>query len=197
MQRAMPELQIITVTGEAIAPHVAALSRLRAEVFGAWPYLYDGAEGEEERHLRNYAGSPGAAIVLALMDGVAVGAATCQPMTEALPAIRDAGLDAATHCYFGESVLLPAYRGQGIGVAFFAAREAHARALGLAQTAFCVVVRNPNDPRRPADYKPLDAFWRKRGYTHRPEISAIMRWPEPGDGGRETPHSLAFWTRAL
>lgn len=193
----MAELQIITVTGDAMAPHLRALARLRAEVFGAWPYLYDGAEGEEERYLRSYAHCPGAAIVLALKGGEAVGAATCQPMAEALPAVRNAGLDPATHCYFGESVLLPAYRGQGVGVAFFAAREAHAQALGLTHAAFCSVVRNSNDPRRPADYTPLDGFWRKRGYTHRPEISTIMRWPEPGDGGRETPHSLAFWTRAL
>ena len=197
MQPVMAELQIITVTGEALAPYVPALSRLRAEVFGAWPYLYDGAEGEEERYLRNYAHSPGAAIVLVLADGEAVGAATCQPMMDALPAVRDAGLDPATHCYFGESVLLPAYRGQGVGVAFFASREAHARRLGLANAAFCAVVRNGNDPRRPVDYTPLDEFWRRRGYTHRPEISAIMRWPEPGDDGRETPHSLSFWTRAL
>ena len=191
------ELHIITVTGEAVAPHVAALSRLRGEVFAAWPYLYDGAEGEEKRYLHHYARSPGAAIVLALAGDEAVGAATCQPMTEALPAVRHAGLDPETHCYFGESVLLPAYRGRGVGMAFFAAREAHARALGLSNAAFCVVVRNPNDPRRPAGYVPLDGFWQRRGYTHRPEISAIMRWPEPGDGGRETPHSLAFWTRAL
>ena len=193
----MADIQIITVTGAALTPHVPALSRLRASVFAAWPYLYAGAEGEEERHLRDYANSPGAAIVLALLGGEAVGAATCQPMAEALPAVRDAGLDPATYCYFGESVLLPAHRGRGVGVAFFAAREAHARALGLAHAAFCTVVRNPNDPRRPADFVPLDAFWLKRGYLPRPQISVIMRWPEPGDGGRETPHSLSFWTRAL
>ncbi len=197
MQRSMAELQIITVTGAALAPYVPALSRLRADIFAGWPYLYDGAVGEEERHLRNYAGSPGAAIVVALDGDEVVGASTCQPMTEALPAVRQAGLDPATHCYFGESLLLAAYRGRGIGVRFFEQREAHARSLGLANTAFCAVVRNPNDPRRPPGYVPLDEFWRRRGYTARPEISAIMRWPEPGDDGRETPHSLAFWTRAL
>lgn len=197
MQRGMAELHLITVTGAELTKHVADLSRLRARVFAGWPYLYDGDTGEEERYLRDYAHSPGAAMVVALDGDRVVGAATCQPMAEALPAIRQAGLDPATHCYFGESVLLPEYRGQGVGVRFFAAREVHARALGLPHAAFCVVVRNPNDPRRPADYVPLDDFWRKRGYTPQPGISAIMRWPEPGDAGRETPHSLMFWTRAL
>ena len=193
----MAELQIVTVTGEALAPHVTALSRLRGQVFAAWPYLYAGSEGEEERYLRDYARSPGAAIVLALDAGAVVGAATCQPMREALPAIRAAGLDPTTHCYFGESVLLAEYRGRGAGVAFFTAREAHARALGMAHATFCAVVRNPNDPRRPPGHVPLDGFWARRGYMHRPEISCIMRWPEPGDGGRETPHVLSFWTHQL
>ncbi len=197
MQRGMAELQIITLTGEALAPHLPALARLRAAVFAQWPYLYEAAEGAEARYLQSYAASPGAAIALALAGDTTIGAATCQPMAEASTAVRAAGLDPATHCYFGESVLLPEYRGRGLGVAFFAAREAHARALGLANAAFCAVVRNANDPRRPASYTPLDAFWRKRGYTPRPEISAIMQWAEPGDTGRETPHSLSFWTKAL
>ncbi len=193
----MSELQIITVTGEALRPHVAALSRLRLSVFAEWPYLYDGRESDEERHLGDYSTSPGAAIVLALAGAEVVGAATCQPMAEAAPCVRACGLDAATHAYFGESVLLPAWRGRGIGVAFFTAREAHARALGKTHAAFCAVVRNPNDPRRPADHLPLDDFWRRRGYTPRPEISCVMHWAEAGDDGLERPHSLAFWTRAL
>lgn len=193
----MAELQIITVTGPALAPHVPALTRLRLAVFAEWPYLYDGVESDEERYLGSYANSPGAAIVLALVDGVAVGAATCQPMAEAAPSVRACGLDPATHAYFGESVLLPAYRGRGVGVAFFAAREAHARALGHAHAAFCAVVRNQNDPRRPPDYTPLDGFWRKRGYTPRPELSCIMHWAEPGDDGRESPHALSFWVKTL
>jgi len=197
MQRAMSKLHINTVTGAALAPHVEALARLRLTVFAEWPYLYDGVESDEERYLGNYANSPGAAIVMALDGAVVVGAATCQPMLEAAPGVRACGLDAATHAYFGESVLLPKYRGRGAGVAFFVAREAHARALGLPHAAFCAVVRNPNDPRWPADYVPLDGFWRKRGYTPRPEHSCIMQWAEPGDAGRETPHSLGFWTRAL
>ncbi len=193
----MGELQIITVTGAAAGPYLPALARLRSAVFAEWPYLYEAQAGAEERYLQSHANSPGAAIILALDGDTPVGAATCQPMAEAAPAIRAAGLDPATHCYFGESVLLPAYRGRGAGVAFFREREAHARALSLPHTAFCAVVRNVNDPRRPATYTPLDTFWHKRGYTPRPHHSAIMHWAEPGDGGRQTPHSLSFWTKTL
>ncbi|MDB5415536.1 MAG: acetyltransferase [Rubritepida sp.] len=193
-------LAIETVTGEALLPHVPALSRLRATVFAEWPYLYQAKPDDEGRYLQHFIGETGAAIILARDGAETVGAATCQPMLTAHAPVRDAftaaGRDLATHCYFGESVLLPRYRGQGTGVAFFAAREAHARSLGLRFAAFCGVVRNVNDPRRPADYTPLDAFWRKRGYTHHPEISAVFRWRELEEE-QETPHSLSFWIREL
>ena len=64
---------------------------------------------------------------------------------------RAAGHDVARVYYYGESVLLPGWRGRGIGVAFFAAREARARELGFKVGTFCAVVRPDNHPLRPAD----------------------------------------------
>jgi len=197
----MAELQITTLRGAALAPHLPDVAGLRSRVFAAWPYLYEAPEGAEARYLSAYAQSPGAAVILARDGEVVVGAATCQPMAEASQTVRQGfsrtGEAPAQWCYFGESVVLEAYRGRGLGVAFFAAREAHARALGLSGAAFCAVVRNQNDPRRPADYTALDGFWGRRGYAPRPELSCIMHWAEPGDAGRETPHALSFWTRRL
>jgi GNAT superfamily N-acetyltransferase len=174
---------------------------LRIRVFREWPYLYDGDAAYEARYLAAYAQSPGALVVAAsTAAGEAVGMATCQPGIEASEKLRaawaNAGLDAAKLCYFGESVLLPTYRGQGAGVRFFVEREAHARRLGLSIAAFCAVVRNENDPRRPRDYTPLDGFWRNRGYEPRPDISTVMSWREVDDT-RETPHVLSFWIKQL
>ena len=188
-----------TVTGAAIPPLLPALSRLRITVFREWPYLYDGDARQEEAYLGSFLRGPDAAIVVARdAAGEPVGCATCIPATQADASVRKAlergGIDPARTCYFGESVLLPAHRGQGIGLGFFAAREAHARGLGLATAAFAAVVRNMNDPRKPADYLPLDAFWQKRGYAPRRDLSLIMDWREVGDD-RETPHSLSFWVK--
>jgi GNAT superfamily N-acetyltransferase len=190
-----------TLAGPALRPLLPALARLRSAVFREWPYLYDGTEEYEQRYLAAYAESPGAAVVVASDgDGQPVGAATCQPMAEAAAPVQDAfragGLDPARFCYFGESVLLPPHRGRGLGVGFFAAREAHARALGLDHAAFCAVVRNANDPRKPPGYQPLDGFWRRRGYIPRPDLSCVFHWREVGDD-RETPHSLSFWLKSL
>jgi GNAT superfamily N-acetyltransferase len=190
-----------TLSGAALTARLDALAGLRIRVFREWPYLYDGDAAYEARYLAAYAQSPGALVVAAsTAAGEAVGMATCQPGKEASEKLRtawtNAGLDAGTLCYFGESVLLPEYRGQGAGVRFFEEREAHARRLGLSIAAFCAVVRNENDPRRPRDYTPLDGFWRNRGYTSRPDISTVMSWREVGDT-RETPHVLSFWIKQL
>jgi len=190
-----------TLSGAALTARLPALAGLRIRVFREWPYLYDGDAAYEARYLAAYAQSPGALVVAAsTAQGEAVGMATCQPGTEASEKLRaawaNAGLDAASLCYFGESVLLPEYRGQGAGVRFFEEREAHARRLGLSIAAFCAVVRNENDPRRPRDYTPLDGFWRNRGYAPRPDISTVMSWRELGDT-RETPHVLSFWIKKL
>ncbi|MBS7811708.1 GNAT family N-acetyltransferase [Roseococcus pinisoli] len=193
-------LRIETVTGEAALSHVPAVARLRTEVFCEWPYLYRGEAEDEARYLRHYAEDEASAIILAWDGEVIVGAATAQPMTATHGPVRtafeEAGRNPADYCYFGESVLQRRYRGQGAGVAFFAAREAHARHLELPFTTFCAVIREADDPRRPAGYAPLDAFWRKRGYAHHPELSCVFNWREIG-AQQETPHRLSFWIKSL
>lgn len=200
MQRPMPKIQDRTETlrGEAIRPVLPALARLRIAVFAEWPYLYEGEEAYERRYLASYARSPGAAVIVAFSGGVPVGAATCQPVSEASDAVRAAfaGEDLSRWCYFGESVLLPAHRGRGLGHAFFDAREAHARALGCSHAAFCAVDRDASDPRRPPEARDLGPFWTKRGYMRDAARRCVFDWREIG-AAEETPHTLSFWTRAL
>jgi len=202
MHLPMPPVHLTfeTLRGAALHPLLPALARLRIEVFREWPYLYEGDEAYERRYLRAYADAPGAAVVVCRAGEEVVGAATCEPMTEGHAPVRAAflaaGLDPARHCYFGESVLLPRWRGQGAGVRFFEEREAHARALGLPFAAFCGVVRDPADPRRPPGYVPLDAFWRKRGYAPRPDLVVSFDWKEIG-AEADTPHPLSFWVKDL
>jgi GNAT superfamily N-acetyltransferase len=193
-------LRFETLAGAALHPLLPDLARLRIAVFRDWPYLYEGDEAYERTYLRAYADAPGAAVVICRDGERVVGAATCEPMTQGHAPVRAvfeaAGLDPAAFCYFGESVLLAPYRGRGAGVRFFAEREAHARALGLRFVAFCGVVRDPADPRRPAGHVPLDEFWRNRGYTPRPDLAVTFVWKEVG-ATAETPHRLTFWMKAL
>ncbi|MEL4892929.1 GNAT family N-acetyltransferase [Xanthomonas protegens] len=193
-------LSIQRLRGAGIVPFLDAVAQLRIAVFRDWPYLYDGDLGYERGYLAAYAASPDSVFVLARDGEQVVGASTGLPLLDDAEAFAAAfagsGIDPAEVFYFGESVLLPQYRGRGIGHAFFDEREAHARALSRFRlTAFCSVERAPDDPRRPPEYRGNDAFWRKRGYQPQPGLRMHLPWNEVDPG--ETPHTLGFWTRAL
>lgn len=194
-------LAIRTARGADLLPHVPALARLRITVFRDWPYLYAGDQDYEERYLATYAESPRAAVVLALDGDTVVGASTCLPLADETDNVqapfREAGIAVGRVFYFGESILLPRYRGAGVGVRFFAEREAHARAVSDCDFAvFCAVQRPAEHPMKPGGAVPLDAFWRKRGFSPKPRLSCIMHWKEVG-AVEETPHRLAFWMKSL
>ena len=194
-------LRIETLSGAALLPVLPALHGLRAAVFRTWPYLYDADPEYEASYMRVYVESERAAIVVAFDGERPVGASTCLPMVDesaqVVAPFVALGLDPDRFFYFGESVLLPEYRGQGVGVAFFAGREAHARRVSDADFAcFCSVRRAADDPRRPAGWVPLDGFWRRRGFAPVPGLACVMSWREVGHA-EETPHELAFWARSL
>lgn len=195
----MPSIR--TVSGAAVLPYIPALARLRIAVFRDWPYLYEGDQAHEETYLRIYAESTRAGVVLALDGEEVVGASTCLPLADETPNVqapfRAAGIALDRVFYFGKSILLHRYRGTGAGVRFFAEREAHARAVSDCDyAAFCAVERPADHPMKPGDAVPLDAFWRKRGYTPCPDLSCVMTWKEVG-AAAETPHRLAFWMKSL
>ena len=189
------------LTGPAMRPHLPELARLRIAVFRDFPYLYAGDEASEARYLDHFAASPHAALVIARAGGEIVGCSTCQPLADQSESLvepfRAAGIEPQRVFYFGESVLLAPYRGRGIGVAFFAAREAHAKSFNRYDlAAFCSVIRPENHPLRPKSYIPLDAFWTRRGYTKRPDLIGRIAWKQV-DSEDEVENELVFWTKPL
>jgi GNAT superfamily N-acetyltransferase len=197
----MSQVETSAVVGERIRDIIPELARLRVTVFRAFPYLYDGDEAYEASYLHTYVRSPKAAVIVAHAAGRIVGASTCLPLTDETenviaPFLAQAW-DPARIFYFGESVLVPEWRGQGVGVAFFAGREAHARTVSACDyAAFCSVQRPPDHPARPADYRPLDTFWTHRGFVRRPDLQCEMAWRDLGEA-EETSKSLTFWVKSL
>ncbi|MBB1061058.1 GNAT family N-acetyltransferase [Marilutibacter spongiae] len=200
MNTASRDIQTRVLSGAAIQAHVVDLARLRIEVFRQWPYLYEGDARYEASYLKVYLQSAHSIAVLAMEGGKVVGASTGLPLQDESVAFRkpfEAGPIAPSEVfYFGESVLLPPYRGRGLGHRFFDLREAHARSLGgFRWTAFCAVQRDAGDPRQPPFHRGHEAFWRKRGYTPRPELSVRLPWNEIDVG--EMDHVLTYWMRPL
>lgn len=188
-------------SGADVGPWLDDVARLRMAVFRDWPYLYDGDFGYERSYLAAYAASPGSVFVLALHHDQVIGAATGLPLADDSDEFqqpwRDAGARVDEVFYFGESVLLADYRGQGIGHRFFDEREAHARGLGrFRQTAFCAVDRDPDDLRRPPGHRGNEAFWTKRGYRRQPGLTLQLSWREHGESSASV-KPLTFWVRPL
>lgn len=193
-------LRVEALTGAALEAALDDVARLRIAVFRAWPYLYDGDQAYERRYLQTYRDSPGAILAGAFDGGRLVGAATGTPMEDhaedfAAP-FAATGLELSDIFYCAESVLLPEYRGQGAGHRFFDIREGHARGLGRRFVAFCGVKRPDDHPEKPPAYRPLDAFWRSRGYTPLPGVVAEFRWRDIGENA-ETAKPLQFWIKEL
>ncbi|PEQ14020.1 GNAT family N-acetyltransferase [Novosphingobium sp. PC22D] len=193
-------IAIEDLTGARVQAVIADLARLRMTVFAAFPYLYDGDPAYEEDYLRGFIAARDA-IVVAARDGERiVGVATASPLAAQGGEIRDpvaaAGFAPESAFYFGESVLLDAYRGRGIGHAFFDRREAQARRCGARFACFASVIRPEDHPARPAGYRSLEGFWRKRGYAPVPGLRIEMAWKEHGEPG-ESAKALQVWMRDL
>jgi len=194
-------MEIRLLHGAAIAPYIDDLACLRLTLFREFPYLLDSSLSHQAGYLASYAESGRSLVVLALDGSQVVGAATSLPLVDADLELQQPflaqGRDPASVYYFGESVLLPAYRGRGLGVRFFIERESYAHKLAeFDACAFCAVERPSGHPRRPADYKPLHGFWRNRGFLHEPSLRTAYRWRDL-DEQAQSAKIMSFWLKAL
>ncbi len=196
----MDQIRITTHTAKAARPFLGEIARLRIAVFREFPYLYEGSLEYEMNYLEEYVSSERSLIVLAEFGDQIVGASTGIPLTESdedfCKPVAAAGIDVRDVFYFGESVLLPEFRGRGIGHQFFDQREMHAAKLGFRSAGFFSVIRADSHPLKPAGYRPHDRFWQKRGYARQDKIIARFPWKQVGET-HDSYHELVFWLRQL
>ena len=137
----MSAVEIRPVSGIAVEPWLDELAELRIRIFRDYPYLSHGSAEYERDYLDRYARSKQSVVVLAMEYNRLIGAATGLPLSDADPEFvapfERHGPPPEQVFYFGESVLLPAYRGEGVGHRFFDLRELYAQDFGYSLTAFC------------------------------------------------------------
>ncbi len=187
--------------GAAIRSIFEDLAQLRITVFHDFPYLYAGTLEYERAYLNTYAVAERALLFAAFDGSKMVGATTCIPLLDETEDVQAPFLAASIPLsevfYFGESILLPEYRGLGIRHRFFDAREAHAAKFSTyRRTCFCAVDRPIDHPMRPLNYRPLDEFWIKRGYQKEPNLITQFSWPDLGEHS-PTLKKMIYWTRPL
>ncbi len=196
----MNNIHIQRLKGQQAHSYIQELGHLRMTVFREYPYLYEGELKYETDYLNTYLQCEEAVLVIAKDGTQIVGASTAIPLDfevdECQKPFIDNRLAMANIFYFGESLLLPAYRGKGVYRQFFEQREAAAKEYGSQFAAFCSVVREKNDPRRPLGYTPLDDIWQRFGYQEHPELVAYYKWQEI-DHAEQTIKPMVFWMKKL
>jgi GNAT superfamily N-acetyltransferase len=189
-----------TYSGNEAEKYIQAVAQLRITVFLEFPYLYDGTMEYEEKYLKILFQSPDNVIVIALDGEKVIGASTGLPLVDAGAEIAKSWTDShdiSKVFYFSESVLLKEYRGKGIGLRFFEERENWVKRLGrFEKMVFCGVVRSVNHHRKPANYLPLDNFWKKQGFMKTENTVCEISWQDL-DETAESPKMLHFWYKDL
>lgn len=197
----MGKLSFLRLNGEAAENFGKDLAALRLNIFKNFPYLYEGTIDYEMKYLQTYFKAKHSFIFLVLDGEKVVGATTSIWSEEEEESFKrpfeEHNFDPKKVFYFGESVLEPAYRGKGLGKLFFQERESFARSLGFIDTvSFCAVVREGDHPLKPADYKPLDAFWRSQGFEKVPGMTTTYEWQDRDQDGL-TKKLMQFWAKSI
>ncbi|MFW5760928.1 MAG: GNAT family N-acetyltransferase [Cyclobacteriaceae bacterium] len=194
-------IEISKIKGDAIKNHLQALAELRIQVFKDFPYLYKGSTEYEIEYLKPYLKSPDAAFFIVKDKNRTVGASTCVPLLQEdkvfQKPFKDNNFEINAIMYFGESVLLPAYRGLGIGKEFFRLRESYANQFKhIRYCTFCAVERPSDHPLKPENYRMLNAFWLSMGYHQHPELFTYLSWQDI-DQTNTSDKKMIFWLKQI
>jgi GNAT superfamily N-acetyltransferase len=158
----MKNLRYVKASGNEVSNILTDLGNLRIAVFYEFPYLYEGNLEYEKEYLKIYVNTPDSLVFAIYDNDQMIGATTAIPLKheteEIIKPFIDSGQDIENIFYFGESILLPQYRGLGLGHRFFDEREQHVSSFGnYHTTTFCAVNRHNNHPLKPTDYRTNDA----------------------------------------
>ncbi len=181
-----------------IQKYLRDIVQFRIQIFRTFPYLYDGDEKYEMEYLARYIQSPKSALIGAFVDKTLVGVATANGVDAEDIRFREAfvsyGCKPEQCVYFGESLLLPEYRGLGIGHRFFDEREKFAKEIcsALECTGFASVIRPEAHLQRPPNDRSHDLFWTKRGYAKKEDIRVRYLWKDI-DQPVEDEKEMVFW----
>ncbi|MCE3011303.1 MAG: GNAT family N-acetyltransferase [Proteobacteria bacterium] len=192
-------LNIKQLYPEETQANLQLLAQLRRRMFRDFPYLQERSLESQEKHFASCLEAKDFVLIACFDRDRIVGYATGLPLFQESPEIQrpflNLGWAVNEIFYFGESVLLPEFRGRGITHRFFDGRERAAKALpGIKMTCFGAVQRSGDHPLRPPQYRPLDEFWSQRGYRKVPELVAQISWTDIGES-KETSKNLVFWVR--
>lgn len=194
------DFQLLFAHGPQARLFVDEIAKLRITIFREYPYLYAGTLSYERQYLDAYIQSERSLFIIVKCGSLVVGAATGLPLSDAEESIRkplqNFGLDPDEIFYSGETLLLPAFRDQGIGKHIMPKMEQYAQQLGAKRICFFTVVRPPQHPLRPVNYREPDAMWQALGCNKVHGLTTTYRWRDI-DQATESDHLMQYWLKDL
>lgn len=198
--RSTNNLTFKTYRSVEISEIIDALADLRMTVFREYPYLYDGNLTEEQKYLAHYVKAKDSFVLVIFENGNVIGATTAVPLIEAYDDIRtpfeNAGMNLKDVFYFGEAMLLPAYRGMGLYKIFMREREHVAKQYGAKLCSLMAVKRPDDHPLKPKDYQDLKPIWNHYGFVEHPEIEPWYSWKDI-DQPEKTKKPFSVWVKNI
>jgi GNAT superfamily N-acetyltransferase len=194
----MQSFRYETYRGAEIVKVADSLYYLAITVFREFPYLYE--PETEENHLERYTKMENS-FALMIYDGDKLaGATTASLLKEEVDMVRTpyekAGFDPDKTFYFGESMLLPEYRGMGNYKKIMSERIKAAVESGADKASFISVIRPDNHPLKPTEYMQLKPIWNRYGFFENPHVDMKWTWKDV-DKPKADLKSLTAWVKDL
>lgn len=173
-----------------------AVISMRMAIFKEWPYLYVGDRKTELEYIAPYMKNSNSCLFIAKKEKKIIGLVTGLPLAEMdesfTAPFTQASLPIQSIFYLGEILLLKEFRGQGIGYQMYKCFEDELRKWPrFTHIAILRMRYNPDDVRRPKDYKPLDEFWNRLGYVEDSRLFLNIAYQEIGHKTK-TDHSFFY-----
>lgn len=195
------EFSIKILVGSQMEEIVPFWAHIRLTFFNEYPYLYDGTLEASHAYCREVMSYKDAAAIVAYSNNEPIGILTGTSMASYSQhfgepdAFRAMGIDPNTLYYFGDVIILPEYRGNGLTRCLFQGLESWIVAHGYVSGCF-VTESHASHPLKPLGYRELDSLWVALGYrkTH---INAQYEWNtiQPAGPSRKQEHVMPYWVK--
>lgn len=181
------------------------LASFRIQYFREFPYLYEGNMDYELIYLDGFFSNPEACLIIGREFEQPIVVSTSIPLLSDYEIVKSAenifaadGLRASEFMYFGEIIIVPQHRGQGLTKRIFAQQEETALKNGYTSTCYLAVDREEEHPMWPDGYKNPAVIWNRLGYR-KTNMVTDFNWPtiQLAGGAEDKPNPMRFWVKEL
>lgn len=198
------DYNIKLITGQEQSAFIPFIADLRISQYREYPYLYEGNMKEESAYLSWLLALPSSAIAIAYLGSQPVGFVGGAGFVEfdehfkgSIELFKNAQVQPAAYYYFTDVIIAHEHRGKKLGTKLFKVLEAHAQSLGY-KAGCCVTESHEIHPLKPKDYKSVDSFLQRIGYT-KSLLALNFTWMTRQIDGESAvqEHTLTYWLKTL